>query len=199
MVRHLSRKRHWTILITDRQKTKLASIAHRSPSAQKLVQDHWVWDEQVDATAAMLEREVVTAVMAMLKPRGQEASFWSPSSAGCHAFALKVNHSDAGDIGTEAQVQTDGQVYDLPTLLSPETLSALKAELAQDVTDTICVAKSSAACQAQLALTRLKVYKESNEIAKELPQVQNPVGSREAKWKKRMELGARSEDEDESE
>lgn len=198
MVRHLSRKRHWTILITDRQKTKLASIAHRNPSAQKLVQDHWVWDEQVDATAAMLERRVVVAVTHMLKSHGQ-ATGSSSSSAEDIAFALKFIHNDAADLEGEAQVQADGEVYDLTALLSPETLSVLKGELAQDSTDTIYVAKGSEACQAQLALARLKAYKESNEIAKELPQVQNPVGSREARLKKRLELGGRSEDEDESE
>ena len=153
----------------------------------------------MDATAAMLERKVVKAVMPLLKSRGQDASSSSLPVAEGNAFALRFGHNDAGDIESEAQVHADGQVYDLTALLSPATLSAMEAELAQDVTDMVCVAKGSGACHAQLALARLKAYKESNEIAKELPQVQNPVGSREARLKKRMELGARSEDEDESE
>jgi hypothetical protein len=196
MVRHLSRKKHWTTLITERQKAKLASIAHRSASAQKLVQDHWVWENQVDATTAMLERDVVRAVTRAVKVRGLDIDSSMLSSADC-AFALVFDHKDAGESGHEAQVEARAEVYDLTTLLSPETLRALKTDLARDGTPTIYVSKSQAACNAQLALDRLKVYRESNEIVKELPQAQNPPGTREARLQRERELGFRLSEEDE--
>jgi hypothetical protein len=196
MVRHLSRKRHWTTLITERQKAKLASIAQRSASAQRLIQDHWVWENQVNATTGMLEGDVVGAVTRAVKVRGLEINAAMSPSADC-AFALVLDHKGAGDIGNEAQVEASVEVYDLTTLLSPETLSALKTDIAQDGRHTVNIPKSQAACTAQLALDRLKSYMESNEIVKELPQAQNPPGTRDARLQRERELGLRPSAEDE--
>jgi hypothetical protein len=196
MVRHLSRKKHWTTLITERQKAKLASIAHRSASAQKLIHDHWVWENQVDATTAMLERSVVEAVTRAVKARGLNINTSMLASAEC-ALALVFDHQDAQNHDNAAQVEAGAELYDLTSLLSPETLSALKIDLAHDGRPKIYVSKSQAACNAQLALDRLKVYAESNDIVKELPQTQNPPGTREARLQRERELGLRLSEEDE--
>lgn len=181
MVRHLSRKKHWTNLITDRQKAKLASMAHRSPSSQKLVQDHWIWENQMDATTAMLEGKVVVAVNRAVEVRGQDACS-TPS-----AFGLAFDHKDVGDAESNAQAEAGSHVYELASLLSPESLNVLRSDLAPDSTGTIHISASPEACQAQLALDRLKTYKESNEIFKELPKRQNPAGTREARFQKQHE------------
>jgi hypothetical protein len=196
IVRHLSRRKHWTTLITERQKAKLASIAQRSASAQKLIHDHWVWENQVDATTKMLERDVVEAVTRAVKVRGLESDSSAPWSADC-AFALVFDHQNAQNHDNAAQVEAGVEVYDLTTLLSPDTLSALKTDLAHDSRPTIYVPKTQAACNTQLALDRLKVYTESNDIVKELPQAQNPPGTREARLQRERELGLRLSEEDE--
>lgn len=191
MVRHLARKRHWTILITERQKGKFATMASRSANAQKLVQDHWIWEDQVDATAAMLEEKAVTAVTRAIKAQAQEPT----TLAGLHAITLNLGRLDVGRPGGEVQNEGGNHIYELPELLSPESLNSLKAMLGQDSTAKVFLSKGEEACRAQLALERLKTYKDSNDILKALPKVQNPPGSREAREERRAaQLRARQED-----
>ena len=121
LVRHLSRKKHWVNLISERQKEKFASIAHRSPSASGLVKDHWIWEDQVDAAIAMLEKEVVDAIRSAVKTRGKDKCS-SSSAKGESAFALAFDGDDAGDGGIGAQVETGCEAYRLATLLSPDSL-----------------------------------------------------------------------------
>jgi len=186
LVRHLSRKKHWVNLISERQKEKFASIAHRSPSASGLVKDHWVWGDQVDVATAMLEKEVVDAIRCAVKVRGQDTCS-SPTATGESAFALVFNRDDASESGIGAHVETGLQAYMLTSLLSPGSLDILRRELAQASTGMVCISKSSEACQVQLAIDRLKTFNGCNEIQKELPQVQNPPGTRAAKLKREEE------------
>jgi hypothetical protein len=165
LVRHLSRRKHWINLISDRQKEKFASIAQRSPSAHGLIKDHWVWEDQVDAATDMLEKEVVDAIKHAVKVPDQD-SCSSSSATEESAFAL---------------------AYTLTTLLSPESLNVLRSELAHNSMDTVYVSKSPEAYQAQLAIDKLKAFNDSNEIQKELPQVQNPPGTRAARFKREEE------------
>lgn len=186
MVRHLSRKKHWVNLISERQKEKFASIAHRSPSANGLVKDHWVWEDQVDAATAMLEKEVVDAIRCAVEARGQDKCS-SSSATGESAFALAFNRDDASDGGIGAHVETGLQAYMLTSLLSPGSLDILRREFAQNPTDMVYIPKSSEAYQAQLAIDRLNAFNDFNEIQKELPQVQNPPGTRAARLKREEE------------
>lgn len=147
----------------------------------------------------MLEKEAVSAVTHAVKTRGRKDGS-SSLPTGDRAFALMFVQKDATDVTGEAQVEVEaasGHVFELPTLLSPETLSALRSELAQKAADMIYIPKSSEACHVQLALSRLQAFKESNEIQKELPQVQNPVGTRAAR-QRLAELGGRSDEQDEA-
>jgi hypothetical protein len=185
IVHQLARKKNWTALVTERQKAKLATIARKSASSQKLVQDNWVWENQVDAMAKMLEGKAVEAVRRLMRLRGGESRSAS-SSTPDHAFSLIFDREKAGATESGQPVEGSDHVFDLTTLLSPATFSALKSELAQETTGTVHISKSSRACQAQLALERVKTYKDSNEIVKDLPQKQNPPGSREARLQ-RME------------
>jgi hypothetical protein len=198
LVRHLSRRRHWTNLITDRQKEKFASMAHRSPSSHKLVQDHWVWEDRGDATHALLEKKAVAAIKRAVEACGQDTCS-SPSLTGQDTFVLVFDRNGARDGTVEAQAATGCQAYELSTLLSTESLDILQRELAQPSTGTIYISKTSEACQAQLAMDRLKSFNESNEVHKELPQVQNPPGTREARLRRQqleLESGAVSEGRD---
>jgi hypothetical protein len=182
----LSRRKHWINLISDRQKEKFASIAQRSPSAHGLIKDHWVWEDQVDAATDMLEKEVVDAIKHAVKVPDQD-SCSSSSATEESAFALALSCDDAGDGGFGAQVETGLQAYTLTTLLSPESLNVLRSELAHNSMDTVYVSKSPEAYQAQLAIDKLKAFNDSNEIQKELPQVQNPPGTRAARFKREEE------------
>ena len=186
MVRHLSRRKHWVNLVSERQKEKFASMAHRSPSASGLIKDHFVWEDQVDAATAMLEKEVVDAIMRVVKARGQDKCS-SSSITEESAFALAFNRDNMSGDGITAQVETDVQAYVLTTLLSIESLAVLRRELAQDSTGMVYISKSSEAYQAQLALDRLKTFNDFNDIQKELPQVQNPPGTRAARLKREEE------------
>lgn len=156
-------------------------MAHRSSSSNKLVQDHWVWEDQVSAAAAVLEKEVVDAIKRAVKVLGR----YSPSSAmGESAFALALDHDGAAHLGVGQQAETGCDAYQLPKLLSPESLGLLRRELAQNSTSMVYVPRSPLACQAQLAIDRLKAYKKSNEVQKDLPQVQNAPGTRAARLKR---------------
>lgn len=183
LVRHLSRKKHWTNLITERQKEKFASMARRSASSHKLVQDHWVWEDQVDSTTAMLEMKVITAVKRAVETGGH-VTCSSPSATGEDKFALAFDRNEAGDVG--AQAETGRRTYGLTTLLSTESLNVLRRELAPSLTDMVYVPKTPEACQAELALDRLKSYKQFNEVQRDLPQVQNPPGAREARLRRHL-------------
>ena len=173
-------------LVSERQKEKFASMAHRSPSASGLIKDHFVWEDQVDAATAMLEKEVVDAIMRVVKARGQDKCS-SSSITEESAFALAFNRDNMSGDGITAQVETDVQAYVLTTLLSIESLAVLRRELAQDSTGMVYISKSSEAYQAQLALDRLKTFNDFNDIQKELPQVQNPPGTRAARLKREEE------------
>lgn len=186
LVRHLSRKKHWVSLISERQKEKFAGIAHRSPSASGLVKDDWIWEDQVDAAIAMLEKEVVDAIRSAVKTRGKDKCS-SSSAKGESAFALAFDRDEASDGGIGAHVETGLQAYMLTSLLSPGSLDILRRELAQDSTGMVYISKSSEAYQVQLAIDRLKIFNDCNEIQKELPQVQNPPGTRAARLKREEE------------
>ena len=173
-------------LISERQKEKFASIAHRSPSANGLVKDHWVWEDQVDAATAMLEKEVVNAIRCAVTAQGQDKCS-SPSATGENAFALAFDRDDASEGGTGAHVETGLQAYVLASLLSPESLDIVRRELAENATDMVYISKSSEAYKVQLAIDRLKAFNDFNEIQKELPQVQNPPGTRAARFKREEE------------
>jgi hypothetical protein len=154
-------------------------MAHRSASSNGLIRDNWVWEDQVAAATAMLEKEVVVAVKRAVKAQGQDKC--SPASAtGESVFALAFD----GDGGTGEQATTGCQAYMLTTLLSPESLDTLRVELAQDSTGMVYIPKSPEACQAQLAIDRLKSFSDFNQVQKELPQVQNPPGTRAARLKR---------------
>lgn len=183
LVRHLTRKKHWVNLISERQKEKFASMAQRSASASGLIRDHWVWEDQVGAATAMLEKEVVDAIKRVVEVREQD-KFSPPSATGNSAFALAFGGDDAGDGGTGAQAETGCQAYRLATLLSPDSLDLLRRDLAQSSAGMVYIAKSSEACQVQLAIDRLKDFNDFNEIHKQLPQVQNAPGTRAARLKR---------------
>ena len=154
-------------------------MAHRSASSNGLIRDNWVWEDQVAASTALLEKEVVDAVKRAMKARGQDECS-SVSPAGESAFALAFH----GDGGTGEQATTRCQDYRLTTLLSPRSLDTLRRELAQGSTGMVYIPVSSEACQAQLAIDRLKSFNDFNEVKKELPQVQNPPGTRAARLKR---------------
>lgn len=196
IVRHLSRKKHWTSLITERQKAKLASIAHRSVSARGLT-DYWAWDSKVEAMAAMLEKRVVDTVTSAVRASDKQDTS-SITSSTTVAFVIALDAEGSRGLELESRVDSDIMFYDLPALLSPETLQAIKDSIARNSSSTVYISKSPRACQAQLALDKLKTYKESNEILKDLPRVQNPPGSREARLKRESEeLGDRPTEEEE--
>jgi hypothetical protein len=131
----------------------------------------------------MLEKEVVDAIKRAVKVRGQDKCHPS-SSTEKNAFALAFDGDDAGDGGVGAQVETGCEAYRLATLLSSDSLDLLRHELAQDSTGMVYIPKSSEACQAQLAIDRLKDFNGFNEIHKQLPQVQNAPGTRAARLKR---------------
>lgn len=196
IVRHLSRKKHWTSLLTERQKAKLASIAHRSVSARGLT-DYWAWDSKVDAMAAMLEKRVIDTLTSAVRASGKQDTSSTTSSAAI-AIALALDEEGSRELELESHVDSDIMFYDLPALLSPETLQAIQDSIAPSSSSAVYISKSPRACQAQLALDKLKTYKESNEILKDLPRVQNPPGSREARLKRELEeLGNRPTEEEE--
>jgi hypothetical protein len=209
-IRHLSRKRHWTFLVLERQRAKVASLARRSAASQKLVQDLWSWGEgQVEGMGGWLERgvgvEVRRAVdslrMGMMGVQDDDVS--SPDEErviGLKFFAAAVGSSE--DVATNTPEEDNiTTTYDLTTLLSPEALDSIKSyAAAQDVTaDRVWRLKGPHALHIRLAIERLKSYKESNDIHKALPTVQNPVGSREARLQRLAERGARSCSEEEVE
>jgi hypothetical protein len=131
----------------------------------------------------MLERKAVMAVKCAVEAGGQDTRS-TPSATGEHAFGLVFNNTEGGDAAIEAQAETGFKSYKLPTLLSNESLDNLRRELAQNSTSMVYISKTPEACQAQLAIDRLKAYKEFNEVHKELPQVQNAPGTREARLRR---------------
>jgi hypothetical protein len=187
-VRHLSRKRHWTTLVLERQRNKVASLARRSFGSQKLVQDLWVWENQVDVMGALLERKVVAEAMRAL---GKATSAERDAAPEEQVPGLKFIAVDSKDVATSSPGEASTTVYDLTTLLSPEALDNIAKHAAQDVTEGVWKLQGSRALQIRLAIERLKRYKETNEIQKALPMVQNPAGSREARLSK---LGSQSEE-----
>lgn len=154
-------------------------MAHRSASSNGLIRDNWVWEDQVGAATALLEKEAVDAIKRAVEVRGQE-KYSSSLATGESAFALAFD----GDGGTGEQATTGCQNYRLTRLLSPSSLEILRRELAQDSTGMVYIPKSPEACQAQLAIDRLKSFNNFNEVKKELPQVQNPPGTRAARLKR---------------
>jgi hypothetical protein len=95
--------------------------------------------------------------------------------------------------------EKNATMYDLTTLLSPKALAGIKSHVsAQDVKEDVWKVKDShAAWRIRLAIDKLKSYKESNEIQKALPRVQNPTGSREARLQRLSSgLGGRTEEEE---
>ena len=147
----------------------------------------------------MLERKVVIAVKRAVEAGGQDTCS-SPSATEQHAFAIVLGHNQAGDAVMEAQAEVNCQAYELTALLSTESLEDLRRELAQPSTNMVYISKTPEAYQAQLAIDRLKAYKEFNEVHKELPQVQNAPGTREARLRRRAlesSSGALPDEEDE--
>jgi hypothetical protein len=169
----------------ERQRNKVASLARRSFGSQKLVQDLWVWENQVDAMGGFLERKVVAEAMRAL---GKATSAERDAASEEQAPGLKFIAVDSEDVATSSPGET---MYDLTTLLSSEALDNITKHAAQDVTEGVWRVQGSRALRIRLAIERLKRYKETNEIQKALPMVQNPAGSREARLSK---LGSRSEE-----
>lgn len=182
MVRHLSRKRHWTVLVTDRQKAKAANIAHRSPNSQKLVQNLWAWDDRVETTAALLENRVEAALVDVFKTVKAEVS---PSAASGKqpAFALLFGDSSPGENAGESVSNPGLTCYDLFALLPAKMVESLKAD--HDLADTVYVPKSREAIRAQLALEKLKAHREANEILKRLPAQHTQTNSQKLKEEER--------------
>ena len=183
-VRHLSRKRHWTFLVLERQKAKVASIARRSSNSQKLVQDLWVWENQVDAMGEYLERKVVEEVV-----RASRTATDAEHDTSSEVLELRFLAVDSGDVATTTSGEADTIAYDLTTLLPSEALDSIASHAVRDVTAGVWKVKGSRSLPIRLAIEKLKSYKESNEIKKALPMAQNPAGSREARLAK---LGSRS-------
>ena len=203
-VRHLSRKRHWTFLVLERQKAKIASLARRSSSSPKLVHDLWVWEGQVDGMAAYLEKKVVEEVMKRGSRRragGVERDDVAFSRVqGAELRLVGADSEDVGVANNSLPGEKNATTYDLATLLSPEALDSITSHVsAQDVKEGVWKAKDShtATWRIRLAIDKLKSYKESNEIQKALPMVQNPTGAREARLQRLSSgLGARTEEEE---
>jgi hypothetical protein len=104
------------------------------------------------------------------------------------------------DVATNTPEEDNTTTYDLTTLLSPSTLDSIKSHAAaQGVAEGVWKFKGPHALPIRLAIEKLKSYKESNDIHKALPMVQNPVGSREARLQRLAERGARSWSEEERE
>lgn len=167
VVRHLSRRKNWTNLVTDRQRGKGASIAHRSPNAQRLLQDYWVWDDKaVEAAAVLLENRVKAALedaIEAMKADGLSTMAREEQPA----FVLALAASRPGDETGEVRSKPEVPFYDLPDLLSAEILDGLKEDYS--LSDTVYVPKSPKALRAQLALEKLKAHKESSGSMKQLP------------------------------
>jgi hypothetical protein len=155
---------------------------------QKLVQDLWVWENQVDAMGAYLERKVVAEAMRALRTaKGVERDAASEEQVP----GLKFIAVGSEGVATSSPGEANTTMYDLATLLSSEALDHIAKHAAQDVTEGVWKLQGSHALRIRLAIERLKRYKETNEIQKALPMVQNPAGSREARLSK---LGSRSEE-----
>ena len=173
----------------ERQKAKVASLARRSSSSQKLVNDLWVWENQVDAMGAYLEKRIVEEAM----PASGSAATSGEHSASSEEQVpeLKFVAVDSNDVVTSSPEEANTTLYDLATLLSSEALENITKHTARDVTEGVWKVQGSHALRIRLAIEKLKSYKESNEIQKALPMVQNPAGAREARLSK---LGSRSEE-----
>ena len=107
---------------------------------------------------------------------------------------MKFVAVDSNDVVTSSPEEANTTLSDLATLLSSEALENITKHTARDVTEGVWKMKDSHAWRVQLAIEKLKSYKESNEIQKQLPMVQNPAGSREARIQRLSKLGARSEE-----
>jgi hypothetical protein len=157
--------------------------------------------------AAYLEKQVVEEVVKRASKIAAAVERDTASSFSREQVAeLRFVRVDSGDVAAtrfspppgEANTTTTTTIYELTTLLSPEALESTKSYVsAQDVKEGVWEVKDShAAWRIRLALEKLKSYKESNEIQKALPMVQNPTGSREARLQRSSELGrTRSEEE----
>lgn len=196
----------------ERQRAKVASLARRSAGSQKLVQDLWVWEGQVDGVGAYLEgrvgvevrRAVDSSRMGMMRVEDDDAS--SPEEErviGLKFSAAAAVGSSEDVTATNTPEETNNTTtYDLTTLLSPSTLDSIKSHAAAQGVTTEGVWKFKGpqhALPIRLTIEKLKSYKESNDIHKALPMVQNPVGSREARLQRLAERGARSWSEEEVE
>ena len=158
----------------------------------------------MDGMAAYLEKKVVEEVV----KRGSKiaggverdtASFPREQVAELRFVGVDLEADVATNPSRPGKTNTTTTtIYDLATLLSPEALESITSHVsAQDVKEGVREVKDShAAWRFRLALEKLKSYKESNEIQKALPMVQNPTGSREARLQRSSELGrTRSEEE----
>lgn len=154
VVRHLSRKSTWVSLISERLRIAIGKRAGRKPNGRFMVQELYDWEDQVEAVEIYLERRVKAALLEAFKVKvGEEESPANRSQQ--PAFALRYAAPADGVAEPGPELDSSIMAYDLPSLLSPETLEALDGGL-------VHVAKSPAARRAQLALEKLKAYKESD-------------------------------------
>lgn len=187
----------------ERQRAKVASLARRSAGSQKLVQDLWSWGEgQVEGMGGWLERgvgvEVRRAFDSSRIAKGVEHDASSPEEERVIElkFSAAVDSSEE-DVATNTPEEDNNTTttYDLTDLLSPSTLDIIKSHAAAQGVTIEGVRKFKGpqhALPIRLAIERLKSYKESNDIQKALPMVQNPVGTREARLERLAGRGARS-------
>lgn len=94
---------------------------------------------------------------------------------------------DSVDVAANTTGDANTTMYDLTTLLSPEALGSIAEHASQEVSEGVWKVKGLHAWRMRLAIEKLQSYKASNEIQKQLPMAQNPVGTRQ---KKSSDLGA---------
>jgi hypothetical protein len=184
-------------------------LARRSAGSQKLVQDLWSWGEgQVEGMGGWLERGVGVAVRRAVDSSGIAAGVERDAAASPEEqerviglkFSAAAVGSEEEDVATNTPEDNNTTTYDLTTLLSPEALDSIKSHAAAQGVTTEGVWKFKGpqhAVPIRLAIERLKSYKESNDIHKALPTVQNPVGSREARLQRLAERSSEQEEQDE--
>jgi hypothetical protein len=163
----------------------------------------WVWEGQVDGMAKYLEGKVVEEVVKWGLRRAGGVERDDASFSRGRVVGLRLGGGDEERVVATDSLpgEKNATMYDLTTLLSPKALAGIKSHVsAQDVKDGVFwkAKDPHAAWRIRLAIDKLKSYKESNEIQKALPMVQNPTGSREARLQRSSELGRdRSEEEEE--
>lgn len=156
-----------------------------------MVQDLWVWDNKVDAMAALLEERITAEVK---RASRTATSAENDDHSEEQAMRLKVVAGDASTTTSPEEANTT-TTYDLTTLLSSETLASITNHVAHAVTEGVWKVQGPQAWRVRLAIDKLQSYRSSNEIQKQLPMVQHPAGSRQQKLSKLRAGSEESKDE----